>query len=56
MKLFGWKGAATAPRPVLSRAYMMGGQALGAWPSAYEAQVRAAMLANPVAQRAVRLA
>lgn len=55
MKLFGWKGAAAAPRPVLSRAYAIGGPALGEWPSNYEAQVRAAVLANPVAQRAVRL-
>ncbi|RXR30337.1 phage portal protein [Sphingobium fluviale] len=55
MKLFGWKGAAVAPRPVLSRAYMIGGPALGEWPSSYDAQVRAAVLANPVAQRAVRL-
>lgn len=55
MKLFGWKGAAVGPRPVLSRAYMTGGPALGEWPSAYDAQVRASVLANPVAQRAVRL-
>ena len=56
MKLFGWKGAAGAPRPVLSRAYGWGGgMPLGEWPAAYEPQVRAAVLANPVAQRAVRL-
>lgn len=54
MKLFGWKGAAF-PRPVLSRGYAWGGQALGEWPSQYEPQVRSAVLANAVAQRAVRL-
>lgn len=54
MKLFGWKGAA-APRPVLSRASSVGVGMLGEWPSGYEAQVRAAVSANPVAQRAVRL-
>jgi len=58
MKLFGWKGAAS-PRPVLSRAYgagaFGGGAMLGEWPAAYEPQVRAAILTNPVAQRAVRL-
>ncbi|MBB3925460.1 HK97 family phage portal protein [Sphingobium jiangsuense] len=62
MKLFGWKGAAGSPRPALSRTHgwgaagwMAGGAAAGEWPSAYEPQVRAAVLANPVAQRAVRL-
>ncbi len=55
MKLFGWKGAAAGSRPVLSRAYAIGGPALGEWPSNYDAQVRAAVLANPIAQRAVRL-
>ncbi|MEO8723157.1 MAG: phage portal protein [Sphingobium sp.] len=55
MKFFGWKGAASSPRPALSRAYMLGGPAIGEWPVQYEAQVRAAVLANPVAQRAVRL-
>lgn len=55
MKLFGWKGAAVAPRPVLSRANIVGGAVLGEWPNNYEAQVRAAVIANPVAQRAVRL-
>ncbi|MDQ4420550.1 phage portal protein [Sphingobium sp. DEHP117] len=55
MKLFGWKGAAVGSRPVLSRAYAIGGPALGEWPSSYEAQVRAAVQANPIAQRAVRL-
>ncbi len=61
MKLFGWKGSAETPRPVLSRAYgwgasgWSGGVPLGEWPASYEPQVRAAVLANPVAQRAVRL-
>jgi len=61
MKLFGWKGAGETPRPVLSRAYgwgaagWSGGAPIGEWPAAYEPQVRAAVLANPVAQRAVRL-
>lgn len=58
MKLFGWKGAGS-PRPILSRAYGMGafggGAMPGEWPAAYEPQVRAAVLANPIAQRAVRL-
>ncbi len=54
MKLFGWKGAAS-PRPVLSRAYATGSGMLGEWPSQYEPQVRAAVVANPIAQRAVRL-
>lgn len=55
MKWFGWKGAASS-RPLLSRGYGWGGTTtLGEWPSAYEPQVRAAVLGNPVAQRAVRL-
>jgi len=58
MKLFGWKGAAS-PRPVLSRAHglgmIAGGRMLGEWPGTYEPQVRAAVLDNPIAQRAVRL-
>ncbi|MGE4429133.1 MAG: phage portal protein [Sphingobium sp.] len=63
MKLFGWKGAAGSPRPDLSRGYGGwgwghaggAGGAQGEWPAAYEPQVRAAILANPIAQRAVRL-
>tara|TARA_R110000782_G_scaffold117364_4_gene207692 strand:- start:4904 stop:6076 length:1173 start_codon:yes stop_codon:yes gene_type:complete len=62
MKLFGWKGGAASPRPVLSRAFALGGYgagiggaAIGEWPSRYEPQVREAVLANPIAQRAVRL-
>ena len=52
MKWFG-KAAGREARPVLSRmgATMMTGE----WPRSYEAQVRDAYLANPVAQRAVRL-
>lgn len=55
MKLFGWKGAAVSPRPALSRAFAIGGASMGEWPAHYEAQVRDAILGNPVAQRAVRL-
>ncbi|MCE7798657.1 phage portal protein [Sphingobium sufflavum] len=56
MKWFGRKAAAGASRPALSRAWMNGLVApLGDWPSGYEAQVRAAVLVNPVAQRAMRL-
>lgn len=56
MKWFGRKAAAGASRPVLSRAWMNGLAAgMGEWPQSYDAQVRAAVLANPVAQRALRL-
>lgn len=56
MKWFGRKAVADASRPVLSRAWMTGGGAsLGDWPHGYDAQVRAAVLGNPVAQRAMRL-
>lgn len=56
MKWFGRKAATAASRPVLSRAWMAGiAQLLGEWPHSYEAQLRDALLANPVAQRAVRL-
>jgi HK97 family phage portal protein len=54
MNIFGRKSAGRASaRPALSR----GGFASthGEWPRAYEPQVRAAYLDNPVAQRAVRL-
>jgi HK97 family phage portal protein len=54
MRLFGRKAAQGAARPFLSRGWSVGA-ALGQWPSAYEAQVRAGMGGNPVAQRAVRL-
>jgi HK97 family phage portal protein len=56
MKWFGRKAAAPASRPALSRAWMNGTTAaLGEWPQSYDAQLRAAIIANPVAQRAVRL-
>ena len=59
MKFFGWKGAAAASRPALSRAWNVGGAGLigqgGQWPGHYEGQVREAVIGNPVAQRAVRL-
>ena len=60
MKWFGTKGARDGARPALSRALTTwggpwSGGATGQWPSGYEAQVRAGMMANPVAQRAVRL-
>ncbi|HEX7856697.1 MAG TPA: phage portal protein [Sphingobium sp.] len=56
MKWFGRKAAASESRPVLSRAWMNGlAVALGEWPQTYEAQLRAAVIGNPVAQRAMRL-
>ncbi|HEX7871868.1 MAG TPA: phage portal protein [Sphingobium sp.] len=60
MKWFGRKAAAGASRPVLSRAWLnslSGGLAsgMGEWPQSYDAQLRAAVLSNPVAQRALRL-
>ncbi|QUT06287.1 phage portal protein [Sphingobium phenoxybenzoativorans] len=59
MKFFGTKAARASARPALSRGWSGGwtggGAALGEWPASYEAQVRAAVLGNPVAQRAVRL-
>ncbi|TXC68180.1 phage portal protein [Sphingorhabdus soli] len=67
MKLFGWKAAREAARPVLARAGYAGGisriglgviggaQAQGAFPQGYEAQLREGYLANAVAQRAVRV-
>ncbi len=64
MKWFGRKGAAVTPRPPLARAWIgfgwSGGGAGGwsgeaPWPQGYEAQMKAAVLANPVAQRAMRL-
>src|SRR3546814_5224775 len=53
MKWFGRK-AGGQPRPFLLRMWQ-GSVAVGEWPRSYEAQVREAYLANPVAQRAVRL-
>lgn len=60
MKLFGRKAGGHAPRPPLARAWLASGWAGGRngggdWPQGYEAQLRAAILANPVAQRALRL-
>jgi len=53
---FGRKGAASAPRPPLARAWsgVHGGMG-GNWPQGYEGQLKAAVLVNPVAQRALRL-
>ncbi|MCF8708566.1 phage portal protein [Rhizorhapis sp. SPR117] len=56
MKLFGKKAAEASQRPVLSRGWFGWlGAPLGEWPASYEGQVKAAVLGNPVAQRAVRL-
>lgn len=56
MKLFGWKPGRDSARPALSRvASGTWAGAVGAWPQGYEAQLRAGYVANPVAQRAVRL-
>ncbi len=58
MNLFGRKSAGRGvARPVLSRGFStwIGGAAQGEWPQSYEAQVRDGFIANPVAQRAVRL-
>ncbi|PKP89231.1 MAG: phage portal protein [Alphaproteobacteria bacterium HGW-Alphaproteobacteria-16] len=54
MKWFGRKSGREGSRPVLARG---GGTfaTLGEWPQSYEAQVRAAYLANPIAQRAVKI-
>jgi HK97 family phage portal protein len=53
MKWFGRKSARDAVRPALARYASVG--SLGDWPVSYEAQLRAAYLGNPVAQRAVKL-
>ena len=55
MKWFGTKGAQGDARPVLARAWGTGAVALGEWPANYEAQLRAGVMGNPVAQRAMRL-
>jgi HK97 family phage portal protein len=55
MKWFGRKAARVTGRPFLFGAWPFAGVAGDAWPRSYEAQVREAYLANPVAQRAVRL-
>ena len=54
MKWFGRKSAAGSARAPLTRGWASGAP-LGEWPANYEAQVRTGMLANPVAQRSVRL-
>jgi HK97 family phage portal protein len=48
------KKAGAAPRPALLRGLRLWGGDEAGWPRSYEAQVREAFLANPVAQRAVR--
>jgi HK97 family phage portal protein len=60
MKWFGTKAAVGGvgqadARPVLARAWGTGAVALGEWPASYEAQLRAGVMGNAVAQRAVRL-
>ncbi|KQN00876.1 portal protein [Sphingobium sp. Leaf26] len=56
MKWFGTKAAASNDaRPVLARAWGSGAVALGEWPASYEAQLRAGVMGNAVAQRAMRL-
>jgi len=56
VKWFGRKAGGAAARPPLACAWgaaSWSGQ--GEWPQSYEAQLRMAVLANPVAQRALRL-
>ncbi|MCW2382548.1 MULTISPECIES: phage portal protein [unclassified Sphingobium] len=56
MKWFGRKAASTPTRPPLARAWLgLGWAGAGDWPQSYEAQLKASVIANPVAQRAVRL-
>ncbi len=57
MKWFGRKDAGGTSRPPLARAWSAGwiGAGQGDWPQGYDAQMRAAVLGNPVAQRALRL-
>jgi len=54
MQWFGRKAARASARPSLTRGFAPV-TAAGQWPRGYEAQVRDGYLANPVAQRAVRL-
>ena len=54
MKWFGRKAARAAGRPFLFAGWRHV-FAAEPWPRSYEAQVREACLANPVAQRCVRL-
>lgn len=55
MKIFGRKAVVgrDSARPVLVQGGLRG--VIGEWPASYEAQVRDAFLANPIAQRAVRM-
>lgn len=53
MRLFAKRVAETPARPALVRA--VGGWSTGGWPNSYDQQLRDAFLANPVAQRAIRL-
>ena len=56
MRWFGRKAASAPARPPLARAWLgLGWAGAGDWPQSYEAQLKAGVLANPVAQRAVRL-
>lgn len=56
MKWFGRKAAPAEARPPLARAWIgLGWFGAGDWPQSYETQMKAAILANPVAQRALRL-
>ena len=56
MNWFGRKAAAAPSRPALARAWMNAiASPMGDWPLGYEAQVRSAVIGNPVAQRAMRL-
>jgi len=54
MGWFGRKAARASVRPFLLR-HVLTPAGMGQWPRSYEAQVREGYLANPVAQRAVRL-
>ena len=53
MRLFQKRAAPPTARPALVRA--VGGWIQAGWPASYDAQLREAFLANPVAQRAIRL-
>jgi HK97 family phage portal protein len=56
LKWFGRKAAPAVARPPLARAWInMGLVGDQLWPQDYEAQLKAAVLTNPVAQRAMRL-
>jgi HK97 family phage portal protein len=57
MKLFSRKAAQATARPALTRPYasLLGSAPAGGGAQGYEAQLRAAYLTNPVAQRAVRM-